>query len=140
MSKSAAPKSKIIRKSAADIPKAGKADLSRLHSAMEGPVDTSEIRELGAGFDRLTRDSSGNRPVRKSVIRDAILEELSHREMTPYRLWQEARVHCPTLSQSAVHEFIKGRRQLELPYAEALMAAVQLRVVRVEPAKKRART
>ncbi len=107
---------------------------------MEGPVHTSEIPELGAGFERLKRDSSGNLPVRKSVIRDAILEELSHREMTPYRLWQEARVHCPTLSQSAVHEFIKGRRQLELPYAEALMAAVQLRVVRVEPAKKRART
>ncbi len=131
---------KIVRKSAIDIPEANAADLSRLRSAMEGPVDASQISELGAGFERLKRDSSGNLPVRKSVIRDAIREELSQREMTPYRLWQEARVHCPTLSQSAVHEFIKGRRQLELPYAEALMAAVRLGVVRVEPAKKRSRT
>ncbi len=63
-------------------------------------------------------------------MRDAIVRELKHLKMTPYRLWKEARVHCPTLSQSAVHEFIKGQRQLELPYAEALMMATHLGIVR----------
>ena len=38
--------------------------------------------------------------------------------MTPYRLWKEAVSHCPTISQSAVYDFINGDRQLELPYAE----------------------
>ena len=33
-----------------------------------------------------------------------------HLNMTPYRLWKEAEAYCPTLSQSAVHEFIKGQK------------------------------
>jgi len=52
--------------------------------------------------------------------------------MTPYRLWKEAMSYCPTLSQSAVHEFLKGQRQIELPYAEALLAAMNLEVIRQE--------
>ena len=110
--------SKIVRRKAVDIPPATEADLARLSQAMEGPIDTSDIPEQRVAFRRLTRDSTGRLPTRKSVIRDAIVRELEHLNMTPYRLWKEAKVYCPTLSQSAVHEFIKGQRQLELPYAE----------------------
>jgi len=46
---------KIVRKSAADIPQAGEADLSRLRSAVEGPAHTSEIPVLGKGFNSPTR-------------------------------------------------------------------------------------
>src|SRR5271166_75865 len=114
-------KSKIVIKNAEDVSAATEADLARLHQAMGGPIDTSEIRERKGRFNRLGRDSTGRLPTRNSIVRDAIVRELKHLKMTPYRLWKEARTHCPTLSQSAVHEFIKGQRQLELPYAEALM-------------------
>jgi hypothetical protein len=50
--------------------------------------------------------------------------------MTAYRLWQLARAHYPPLSQAAVHEFLEGQRQLELPSIEALLAAMNLRVVK----------
>jgi hypothetical protein len=102
---------------------------------MEQPIDTSEIPESRGGFHRLKRDEQGRLPQRKSIIRDAIKRELALRKMTPYRLWKEARGFCPTLSQSAVHEFIKGQRQLELPYAEALLTAVNLGVTRLESPK-----
>ena len=124
--------SKIVRRNASDIPPATQADLARLRRAMEGPIDTSDIPEQRTAFHRLTRDSSGRLPARKSVIRDAIVQEIQHLNMTPYRLWKEAKAYCPTLSQSAVHEFIKGQRQLELPYAEALLAAVNLGIARID--------
>jgi hypothetical protein len=54
---------------------------------------------------------------------------MRHLHLTAYRLWQIARVHYPPLSQAAVHEFLKGQRQLELPSVEALLAAVQLDIV-----------
>ena len=68
---------------------------------------------------------------------------MRRRGLTAYRLWKIARAHYPPLSQAAVHEFLKGRRQLELPSAEALLVAVDLRVVRGKgmsgnrPSKKR---
>jgi hypothetical protein len=123
---------KIVKRGAADITSASDADLSRLCKAMDGPVDTSDIAERKGRFDRLERDSNGRLPNRKSIVRDAILREIKHLNMTPYRLWKQARAHCPTLSQSAVHEFIKGQRQLEFPYAEALMMATHLGVVRIK--------
>jgi hypothetical protein len=128
--------SKIVRKRLGDIPPTTAADLARLRDAMKCPIDTSEIPERKGALQRLRRDSTGKLPARKSAIRDAIIRELEHFNMTPYRLWKEAKTHCPTLSQSAVHEFIKGQRQLELPYAEALMAAVGLGVVRVHVSMK----
>jgi hypothetical protein len=124
--------SKTVRKTPVDIPPASPADLARLRAAMKGPIDTSDIPEQAARFHRLRRDATGRLPTRKSMVRDAIIVELERRNMTPYRLWKEAKTHCPTLSQSAVHEFIKGQRELELPYAEALMAAMHLGVARHE--------
>jgi len=127
--------SKVVRKSAADIPATSATDLARLRAALNGPIDTSDIPEHRGQFSRLERESDGRLP-RKSLIRDAIARELQQYKMTPYRLWKEARVHCPTLSQPAVYEFLKGQRQLELPYAEALMAAVHLGVARVRVPKR----
>jgi len=124
--------SKVIRKAASEIKPATTADLDRLRGAIEGPIDTSEVPENRSGFHRLKRGPQGRLPRRRSVIREAIKRELESRKMTPYRLWKEAVCHCPTISQSAVYEFIKGERQLELPYAEALLAAVNLGVSRVE--------
>jgi hypothetical protein len=121
--------SKRVRKSAEEIPSASKADLDRLRAAMQGSIDTSEIPERRK-FHRLKRDSSGRLPLRKSIIRDAVTRQMQHLHLTVYRLWRLARAHYPPLSQSAVHEFLKGRRQLELPSIEALLAAVHLRIVR----------
>ncbi len=120
---------KIVRKSAAEIPRAANADLERLRTAMKGEIDTSEIPER-KNVQRLQRDASGNLPPRKSIIRDAVQRQMRRLHLTAYRLWQLARAHYPPLSQAAVHEFLKGQRQLELPSVEALLAAVDLRVVR----------
>jgi hypothetical protein len=119
---------KIVRRSAAEIPPASRADLDRLRAAMQRPIDTGEIPEHRK-FQRLKRDASGRLPPRKSIIREAVARQMKHLHLSAYRLWQLARVHCPTLSQSAVHEFLKGQRHLELPSVEALLAAVHLRIV-----------
>src|SRR2546428_512519 len=96
---------------------------------MQGSIDTGEIPE-GRKFHRLQRDASGRLPRCKSIIREAVARQMQHLHLTVYRLWQLARAHYPSLSQAAVHEFLKGQRQLELPSVEALLAAVHLRVVR----------
>ena len=95
---------------------------------MKGKVDTGEIPERRR-FHRLQRDASGKLPPRKSVIRDAVAREMRRLNLTVYRLWKMARQHYPLLSQAAVHEFLKGQRQLELPSVEALLTAVNLQVV-----------
>jgi hypothetical protein len=132
---------KIVKKKSADVPAASSADLARLRKAMDGSIDATDIPEIKGRLARLKRGSNGLLPTRKSIVRDAILRELKHLKMTPYRLWKEARSHCPTLSQSAVHEFLKGQRQLELPYAEALMRATHLSIAREhDPVKKQKST
>ena len=127
LKKSAAPRT--VRKSASEVPPASPADLDRLRSAMQSSIDTGEIPERRK-FRRLQRDASGRLPPPKSVIREAVTREMRHLDLTVYRLWRMAKVHYPALSQAAVHEFLKGQRQLELPSVEALLAAVDLRVVR----------
>lgn len=122
---------RLVRKSAADIPAASAADLDRLRAAMKGEIDTSDLAERRGAFQRIERGAGGRPPARRSAIREAVKREMERMKITPYRVWKEARAHCPTLSQSAVHEFLKGQRQVELPYAEALMAALHLRVARV---------
>jgi hypothetical protein len=95
---------------------------------MHGSIDTSDIPERRA-IHRLRRDADGRLPPRKSVIREAVRRQMRRLRFSGYRLWQLARAHYPALSQSAVHEFLKGERQLELPSIEALLAATNLRVV-----------
>jgi hypothetical protein len=130
---------KIVRKSAREIAKATSADLDRLRRTMAGMIDTTEIAERHA-FNRLRRDKDGKLPPRKSAIRDAVAREMRLRGLTAYRLWKLARVHCPSLSQSAVHEFLKGQRQLELLSVEALLAAANLQVVPADDVKGNGKT
>jgi len=103
---------------------------------MQGSVNTGEIPERRK-FHRLQRDASGRLPPHKSIIREAVARQMRALHLTVYRLWQLARAHYPPLSQAAVHEFLKGKRQLELPSVEALLAAVHLRVVRRGVARRR---
>jgi hypothetical protein len=134
MSKKSAAR-KTVRKSAREVPPASTADLDRLRTAMHSRIDTSEIPEHRT-FQRVKRDPNGKLPPRKSIIREAVAREMQRLHLTSYRLWQMARAHYPTLSQSAVHEFLKGQRQLELPSIEALLAAVNLRIVRRNSARR----
>lgn len=127
MSRKSVP-GKVIRKSANDIPPPSEADLDRIRAAMQGPIDTSEISERRR-FRRLRRDANGRLPPRRSIIRDAITRQMEDEGLTPYRLWKLARAYYSPLSQAAVHEFLKGQRQLELPSIEALLAALNLRLV-----------
>ena len=130
--------SRIVRLSADALPPATKSDLARLREAAKGRIDTSEIPEARS-FVRLERDViNGLLPSRKSIIRDAVAKEVKRRHLTVYRFWQLARAFSPSLSQSAVHEFLKGQRQLELQSIEALLAAAQLRVVS-RPTRSRAK-
>jgi hypothetical protein len=120
---------KTVRKTTGQIPAATVSDLERLRRAMRGQIDTTEIPERRR-LQRLKRDAAGRLPPRKSVIRDAVSRQMRDLNLTAYRLWRLARVYCPTLSQSAVHEFLRGERQLELPSVEALLAAVDLQLVK----------
>lgn len=120
---------KLVRKSASAVSRPTSADLDRLRAATRGPIDTTDIPERGP-FRRLQRDALGRLPSRKSMIRDAVAQQMQARRLTVYRLWRMAQVHYPSLSQAAVHDFLKGRRQIELPSVEALLAAVDLEVVR----------
>ena len=124
---------KRVRKGAKQLGPASRADLDRLRKAMTREIDTGEIPE-GKGFDRLKRDASGVLPRRKSMIREAVEQQRVRLQLSVYRLWQLASEHYPPLSQAAVHEFLKGQRQLELPSVEALLAAVNLQVVRLATA------
>ena len=126
---------KIVRKSAGEIPPPSRKDLERLRAAMQGKIDTGEIPERKR-FHRLKRDADGRLPPKKSIIREAVAREMQHRHLTVYQLWQMGRAHYPTLSQAAVHEFLKGQRQLELPSVEALLAAVHLQGVRSKVASR----
>lgn len=97
---------------------------------MESRIDTSEIPERRPGGTMRARRSPEGRPTAppESAIRDAIRRELGLRQITRYELWKRARVHCPTLSESAVYEFLRGERQIGLEYVEALLVAVDLEV------------
>ncbi len=102
---------------------------------MKRPIDTSEISERQS-FQPLQRDGAGMLPPGKSMIREAIADQMRRLHWSVYRLWQVARVHYPQLSQAAVHEFLKGKRQVELPSIEALLAAMDLRVVKESDGKR----
>jgi hypothetical protein len=98
---------------------------------MAGPVDTSELPEHSSRAARVPPvRRTAAAPAPRSAIRDAILAALGRREITRYALWKAARRHCATIPESAVYEFLRGTRQIELPYIEALLRAVDLVVRR----------
>ena len=104
-------------------------DLARLKLTMGRRVDTSDIPEVTKLGPRLKRDASGRlekKPL--SPIREAILSALGRRRMTRYRLWKNAHALHPSLSQSAVYEYLRGERDIGVSSVEALMAAAGLTV------------
>src|ERR1700722_13809441 len=116
--------SNLVRRSAGEIPPATPEHLNHLLAAMDESVNTSEIPETKGPARRVKRDASGRLPKKpESPIRSAILAALERRQMTRYQLWQEARAHSETLSQSAVYEYLRGQRDIGVPYVEALMKA-----------------
>lgn len=121
--------SDVVRRSADANPPADPGHLAHLLKAMAGPVDTSEIPETRGRTSRVRRDASGRLPQgRPSPIRTAILESLGRQGMTRYRLWHKAHVHCSTLTQSAVYEYLRGQRDIGVPYVEALLEAAGLTI------------
>jgi hypothetical protein len=119
------------------MPLATQADLNRLRGAMtrsDSQVRSKRQNRSSLIFPPVRRDDNGRiiKPPPKapsSQIRSAILAELGRRQMTRYQLWKIACEICPTLTQSAVYEFLRGFRQLGLGYIESLLAALNLRVV-----------
>jgi hypothetical protein len=130
------PRPRTVQKSTSELARPAARALDRLRKAMEGAIDTSEIPEQRPGRGARVRRSPDGSPIapRRSAIRDAILRELGRRQITRYELWKRARVYGPTLSESAVYEFLRGERQIGLEYVEALLAAVGLEVRRGDEA------
>jgi hypothetical protein len=97
----------------------------------DGDIDTSEIPERGGPTTRLVRDANG-RVVKapKSRLRSAILFELERRGISGHQLWLEAMKHCQTIPESAVYEFLAGKRQVGLAYLDAMLEALDLTVGR----------
>jgi hypothetical protein len=120
---------RIVRRRADGIPPISSDRLAEIQAIRDEDIDYSDIPQLPRG-PRLRRDENGRLPERNSVIRDAILSAMSERGMTTYALWKEAREHCPTITETAVGEFLKGQRSIGLGYIEALIAAAGLTIVR----------
>ena len=99
-----------------------------MKAAAAGPADTTEILELLDSRKSGRRNALGQLPVRSSIVRDAVMREMKSKQLTAYRLWKQAQLFYPQLPQSAVSEFLDGRRQLGLTYAEALLNALSLRL------------
>ncbi len=122
--------SKMIHRSAGEGRVTTALDLARLRETMQRGVQTDDIPELKGTEAPVRRDASGNLPRRRlGPVRRAILESLDEHKMTRYELWKKARVHCGTLSRSAVYEYLRGARDIGVEYAEALMMAADLKVV-----------
>jgi hypothetical protein len=94
----------------------------------EEAIDTSDIPERTGERRRMIRDENGRLPRRRSLIRESIAAEMTAREMTTYALWKAAREHCPTISETAVGDFLKGNRSVGLEYLEAMMSALEMTI------------
>ena len=61
---------------------------------------------------------------------DGILSEIQRRGISGHQLWIEARKRCVTIPESAVYEFLAGKRQVGLAYLDAMLEALDLSVSR----------
>ena len=123
--------SEVVRTAAADIPRTPKEELDRLEAAMAGSIDTSEISERQE-IEPLVPDEAGRLSSLKSPIRAAVIRAMTHHGINANELCKRVRVYCPRLSQSALYEFLKGRRNIGLDYLDAILAALELEVVTSE--------
>lgn len=90
---------------------------------LRNDIDTSDVPESRVGSDKPTGHAHGGE---HGLLRQAILSELGHRQLTRYELWKKARHFCPKLPESAVYEFLRGTRQVGVVYVEAMLQALGL--------------
>jgi hypothetical protein len=62
------------------------------------------------------------------LFRDAILARLGELGMNRGQLYRKARQRCPTLSESAVYEYLRGQRDVKSAYLAAMLEAAGLTV------------
>lgn len=128
MSKKSSGKSKerMVRHTPGSLPRrtAGRmAELKRLAERPDDQIDISDIPKQDLANGRWVRGGH-----RVGGIRGAIILEMGRRGLTRYQVWKLAREHCPTLPNSAVYEYLDGRRQVGSEYIEAMLAALGLEV------------
>ena len=123
---------KVVRRRAVEVPPITPGRLAEIRGIPDEAIDTSDIPELPRGH-RVRRDRDGRLPPRRGAIREAIASVMASRAMTPYALWKGAQAHCPTITETAVGEFLKGKRSIGIEYVEALLLAADLRIVRNSP-------
>jgi len=128
MSKRSSGKSKgrVVRHTVETLPRRSirrMAQLKRLAQQPDDQIDTSDISVQDLTDGRWVRGGH-----RVGGIRGAIILEMERRRLTRYQLWKLAREYCPTLSNSAVYEYLDGRRQVGGDYIEAMLAALGLEV------------
>jgi hypothetical protein len=117
---------RMVRHRAGKLPKRTPqrmSDLKRLSQRPDEEIDTSEIPKQDPRDERWVRGGH-----RVGGIRGAIILEMGRRGLTRYKLWKLARKHCPKLSNSAVYEYLDGRRQVGGDYIEAMLEALELEV------------
>jgi hypothetical protein len=118
-----------IRMTSEEIPATTAEELARMLAIPDEAIDTSDIPERRGPRRRLQRDGDGRLPGRQGVIRETIAAAMAERDLTVYALWKEAKAHCPTISETAVGDFLKGRRSIGIDYLEAIMHALGLTIV-----------
>ncbi|MBI4582955.1 MAG: hypothetical protein HY717_02880 [Planctomycetes bacterium] len=120
---------RIVRKSATEIRRSTPLEIAPLAAQIHDPVDTSELPERTGPSNRVTRDEHGRiiRP-QQSLLRSAILAEIKRRDVSGHQLWKKAQKYCATIPESAVYEFLSGKRQVGLAYLDAMLEAMQLTV------------
>lgn len=119
-------KSRIVRHTAGTLPKRTAKRMAELKRQIHMPddqIDTSDIPEQDPADGRWVRGGH-----RVGGIRGAIILEMGRQGLTRYQLWKLAREHCPRLSNSAVYEYLDGRRQVGGEYIEAMLEALGLEV------------
>ena len=118
-----------VRKAAEAVRTSTSLELRRLAADMGRPVDTSDIPERKCPCRRVVRDSRGHivNPG-ASILRGAILAEMERRALSGHELWKKAREHCGTIPESAVYEFLSGKRQVGLAYLDAMLEAMDMAV------------
>jgi hypothetical protein len=119
----------VVQKSADAVRRSTPSELARLAERGNEPVDTSDVPERTGLCHRVVRDQNGTivKP-QQSLLRSAILAEVGRRGISGHELWKQARAYCDTLPESAVYEFLSGKRQMGLAYLDAILEALGLTV------------
>lgn len=120
---------RMVRKSANRIRRTTPSELARLARRMDDPVDTSDMPQRTGPCNRVVRDADGKivKP-QDSLLRSAVLAEMKRRRLSGHKLWKASRNYCETLPESAVYEFLAGKRQIGLAYLDAILEAMDLTI------------